>query len=104
MCCLLIQEQGGSSPSIAICQDVIGWVRLRGSNPGSEKARMPVTSQKHLVHLSPDRCLELEAICRHRSVAAAKVRRARILLMSDNDHPDGRRTPGEMAESVGISE
>ncbi len=35
---------------------------------------------------------------------AAKVRRAKILLMADENHPDGRRPDWQIAEAVGLSE
>jgi len=65
---------------------------------------MPDLSKKLKVFLSPDFRSELEAICRRQSVAAAKVRRARILLMSDEGHPDGGRHDSEIAETVGLCE
>jgi transposase len=65
---------------------------------------MPDLSKKLQVHLSPAYRQELQAICRRQSVAAAQVRRARVLLMSDQDHPDGRRRDWEIAEAVGVSE
>ena len=65
---------------------------------------MPDLSKKLKVFLSPECRAELEAICRRQSVAAAKVRRARILLMSDECHPDGRRHDSEIAEVVGLCE
>ena len=65
---------------------------------------MPNRSKKLKVCLSTEYREELEGICRRQSVAAAKVRRARVLLMSDEDHPDGRRRDWEIAEVVGISE
>jgi transposase len=65
---------------------------------------MPDLSKKLQVHLSPEYRQELEAICRRQSVAAARVRRARVLLMSDQDHPDGRRLDWEIADAVGVSE
>jgi len=65
---------------------------------------MPDLSKKLTVHLSSEYRADLEAICRRQSVAAAKVCRARILLMSDADHPDGRRRDWEIAEVVGVSE
>ena len=65
---------------------------------------MPDLSKKLQVHLSPSSRQELEAICRRQSVAAAQVRRARVLLMSDQDHPDGRRRDWEISEAVGVSE
>ena len=42
-------------------------------------------------------------ICRRQSVAAAKVRRATILLMADENHREGRRPDGQIAEAVGLS-
>lgn len=65
---------------------------------------MPNTSRKLKVHLSPELRSELEGVCRRQSVGAAKVRRARVLLMSDEDHPEGRRRDWEIAEVVGLSE
>lgn len=65
---------------------------------------MPDLSKKLTVRLSRAYRAELEAICRRQSVAAAKVRRARVLLMSDMEHPDGRRRDWEIAEAAGISE
>jgi transposase len=46
----------------------------------------------------------LEEICRMQSVGAAKQRKARILLLSDENHPDGGRTDEEIAELVGLCE
>jgi transposase len=65
---------------------------------------MPDLSKKLTVRLSPAYRADLDAVCRRQSVAASKVRRARVLLMSDADHPDGRRRDWEIAEAVGISE
>lgn len=65
---------------------------------------MPDLTQKLKVRLTKSVRLELEAVCRQQSVSAAKVRRARILLMSDEAHPDGRRRDWEIAEAVGVCE
>jgi hypothetical protein len=65
---------------------------------------MPDLSKKLKVFLSPEYRAELEAICRRQSVAAAKVRRARVLLMSDEGHPDGGRHDSEIGNVVGICE
>ena len=65
---------------------------------------MPQTNKKLKVHLTAEQRAELEAVCRKQSVGAAKVRRARILLLSDEDHRDGRRRDWEIAEAVGLSE
>ncbi len=63
---------------------------------------MPNLTTKFKVHLSAEERAELEAICRRQSIGAAKVRRARVLLMSDEDHADGRRHDWEIAEAVGL--
>jgi transposase len=65
---------------------------------------MPDISKKLKVYLSAEYRAELESICRRQCVAAAKVRRARILLMSDEAHPDGGRADSEIAEAVGLCE
>ena len=65
---------------------------------------MPNPLKKLKVLLSAEYRAELEAICRRQSVAAAKVRRARILLMSDEVHPDGGHPDSEIAEVVGLCE
>ena len=65
---------------------------------------MPDLSKKLKVCLSESQRTELESLCRRQSVAAAKVRRARVLLMSDADHRDGRRRDWEIAEVLGVSE
>ncbi|MGH7261719.1 MAG: helix-turn-helix domain-containing protein [Nitrospiraceae bacterium] len=65
---------------------------------------MPDLTRKLRVELSLERRRELEAVCRQTSVAAAKVRRARVLLMSDESPPDGRRRDREIAEALGLSD
>lgn len=65
---------------------------------------MPNTTTKLKVHLSAGQRSELQTVCGRHSVAAAKVRRARVLLMSDEDHADGRRRDWEIAEAVDLSE
>jgi len=47
---------------------------------------------------------ELESVVRRQSVGAAVQRRARILLLADSNHPDGRRTDASIAELVGLFE
>lgn len=65
---------------------------------------MPDLTKKLKVELSAAERDGLDAICRQTSVGAAKYRRARVLLMSDAAHPDGRRRDWEIAEAVGLSE
>ncbi|MCA9055674.1 MAG: helix-turn-helix domain-containing protein [Planctomycetaceae bacterium] len=65
---------------------------------------MASLDHKLKVALSADERRELEAIVRRHSVGAAVQRRARILLLSDINHPDGRRIDANIAELVGLSE
>ena len=64
---------------------------------------MPATTGKLKVELSIEERKELEGLVRKQSVGAAKQRRARILLLADANHPDGRRTDANIAELVGLS-
>ncbi len=61
-------------------------------------------SEKVRVQLAPEVREELEVLCRKQSAPAAKVRRARILLLSDEDHQKGRRPDWQIAEIVGVGE
>jgi len=65
---------------------------------------MPNPVNKYRVVLEPELRQHLESICRKQSVGAAKMRRARILLMADEGHPEGRRSDREIGESVGLCE
>lgn len=61
-------------------------------------------SAKVEVHLSSETRTELDAVCRSQSVGAAVARRARVLLLADEDHLDGRRPDTDIVEVVGLSE
>lgn len=65
---------------------------------------MPDTSKKIRVYLSSEERATLESISRSHSVGAAKQRRARILLMADEHHPEGGFTDKQIAERVGLCE
>lgn len=65
---------------------------------------MASLKQKLKVALTAAERSELEAVLRKQSVGAAVQRRARILLLSDVNHPDGRRIDANIAELVGLSE
>jgi hypothetical protein len=65
---------------------------------------MPHQNVKASVHLSVEQRRDLEAICRRQSVGAARLRRARVLLLADEDHASGRRPDWQIAEVVGLSE
>ena len=62
---------------------------------------MSETVRKHDVHLTAEQRGELERLARSGSASAAEVRRARILLLSDADHVEGRRPDWQIAEIVG---
>src|SRR5688572_29569925 len=65
---------------------------------------MPRLEHKYHVVLTSDARAELEAIARQTSVGAAKLRRAKILLMADQSHPEGGCADWEIAEEVGLCE
>jgi hypothetical protein len=65
---------------------------------------MPDLSKKFKVILSPETRSELEAIARKTSAGVARVRRAKILLMADEAHPDGEYPDCQIAEEVGLCE
>lgn len=65
---------------------------------------MPNPIHKIRVVLTAEQREQFEAICRRQCVPAATMRKARILLMSDDAHPDGRRPDKDIAAAVGISE
>lgn len=65
---------------------------------------MPNQNAKYRVHLSAEQRVEFNSICRRQSVGAAKVRRARVLLLADEDDPSGRRPDWQIAETVGLSQ
>ncbi len=56
------------------------------------------------VDLTAAERLELEAVLRSQSMRAAKLPRARILLLSNVGHPEGGRTDADIAELVGLCE
>ena len=65
---------------------------------------MPNPIHKLRVVLTPEQREQLEALCRQQCVPVAKLRRARILLMADEAHPDGRRPDHQIAAAVGLCE
>lgn len=65
---------------------------------------MAATNAKQGIQLTADQRADLEALCRQQSVPSATARRARILLLADDGHRDGRRPDRYIAEVVGLSE
>jgi hypothetical protein len=54
------------------------------------------------VHLTPEERQALEEVTRDRRASAAKIRRARALLLSDHDRPGGRMTGPQVADALGM--
>jgi transposase len=65
---------------------------------------MPNPTNKMRVCLTPDQREQFEAICRRQSVPAATLRRARILLLADDNQPGGCLPDHQVAAEVGLSE
>ena len=63
---------------------------------------MPRQNEKLRVHLKPKLRAELESLCRQGCVSAAKVRKARILLLADENQTGGALPDQEIAERVGF--
>lgn len=57
--------------------------------------------RKHEVRLEPDRRARLTDLTRNGTAPAKVIRHARILLLADREHPDGRRPDEYIAEVVG---
>ena len=64
---------------------------------------MPRSNQKVEVCLSDDVRQDLERLSRSQSSPASKVRRARVLLLADEDRRGGHRPDWYISEKVGIS-
>ena len=65
---------------------------------------MPTSNEKVVVRLLPEQRAELDAVVRRQAAGVSHHRRARILLLSDADHPDGQRPDAYIAGVVGVSE
>jgi hypothetical protein len=63
---------------------------------------MPKANEKLRVCLKPKVRKELEALCRQSCVSAAKVRKARILLLANENQRGGALADGEIAKRVGL--
>jgi transposase len=60
--------------------------------------------RKLSLYLTDDERQLLQAIARSQKETASRVRRARIALLADENHVDGRRSDRLIAEIVGLSE
>jgi hypothetical protein len=59
---------------------------------------------KQQVHLTVEQRDECRRVARATGSTLLQARRARILLLADVDHPEGRRTDGQIAALVGLTE
>ena len=65
---------------------------------------MPDLSKKYCALLTPETRSESELIVRRESLGVAKIRRATILLLADEAHPEDGWHDWEIAEEVGLCE
>lgn len=63
-----------------------------------------MSAKKYVVRLTVVGRSELETVVRSQKATSRLSRRARVLLLSDVDHVDGRRPDWQIAEIVGLSE
>ena len=63
---------------------------------------MNKSNQKRAVLLSEETRQRLESITRNGRAPAKKILHARILLMSDSEHPDGRYPDKQIAKVLGV--
>ena len=59
--------------------------------------------RKWVVQLSAEQRHELLRLERSQKVSALQLKRAKVLLLSDSAHPEGRRTDEQIAELVGMT-
>ena len=64
---------------------------------------MPNPCKKHAIRLMPEERAELERMLRRSAIGVAQKRWATILLLADEEHPDGRHTDEAIADEVGVS-
>ncbi len=65
---------------------------------------MPYSNQKVIVELTAGQRKQLDKVWRSQSESVSKVRRARVLLLADDDRTQGHRPDWYIAEELGISE
>src|SRR6516162_6097449 len=72
--------------------------------PRTPEARMPNPRNKMRICLTHEQREQFEAICRRQTVPAAILRRARIMLLADDNQPGGCTPDHEIAAEVGLCE
>jgi len=59
--------------------------------------------KKYRIQLSPEQRSKLEKLTRSGTIKVRKYKRARMLLLADEAHPDGGKPVSQIAEQVGVS-
>lgn len=57
---------------------------------------------KHKVNLSAEQRQRLKDVSRNGAAPAKKILHARVLLMADQEHPEGRWTDAQISEALGV--
>lgn len=63
-----------------------------------------MAAKKYVVHLSETQRQHLEGVVRSQKASTLIARRARVLLLSDANHCEGRRPDWQIGEIVGLTE
>lgn len=63
-----------------------------------------MSAKKYVVHLTKKQRSELEKNVRSQNALTLNTKRARVLLLSDGNHIEGRRPDWQIGEIVGLSE
>lgn len=58
--------------------------------------------RKHSVRLNAEERVRLETLTRNGQSSAKRIMHARLLLMADQDHPEGRYKDAQIAKALGI--
>ena len=59
--------------------------------------------RKWVLRFSDEERKQLEQVARSQTVSALTLKRAKILLLADEAHPEGRRTDEQIADLIGLT-
>ena len=63
-----------------------------------------MSTKKYVVHLTKTERSNLEKLVRSQKTSSLQTKRARVLLLSDMNHAEGRRPDWQIGEIIGFSE
>ena len=69
-----------------------------------QEVEMADRVRKYVARFTSQQRVELEVVVRSQKASALVAKRARVLLLTDADHPEGRRPDSQIAELVGMTE